>query len=249
MKTITNIVAPSFAGKGKAARSNAFAAIAPLSFDEALSRDKSLANMRVVLGNAPSEAEVKAAKAQWIVGRVASRLPASKVPLVGTPEQRMVRAADLVLHYAKPPTDGKASRPLRAGQKGRRTAIEQRVVRAAEEACSVFFAELGLTTAKTNGERNAAKGKGAAMAGSGKGKGKAAAPSHAQLVKAPAPINAAEYVNHMQSQLASLLAFDNKHAKLRPIMFNEVAEKLAALKQVANKAANDFQVREAAAKK
>lgn len=247
-KTITASPAPAFAGKGKAARIAAFDRIASFSYDEADSRTASLNNMRVVLGGAPSETELKAAKAQWIIGRVANRLPASKVPLVSTREQRLARASDLVQFYAKPATEGKEARKLRAGQKGRRTAAEQRIVRAAEEACSVFFAELNLSTAQTNAQRNKAKATRApSMAGSGKG-AKATPPSHAQLVKPEPAKTPADYVNHMQTQLAALLAYDNKHAKLRPVTHSAFAEALGSLKQLANAAANAFAEREAAAK-
>lgn len=248
-KTVTAAAAPAFTGKGKAARAAAFASISQLAYAEATSRAASIANMRTVLGNAPSEAEVLACKSRWIIGRVAFRLPASKVPLVSTEAQRLARAEDLVLYYAAAPKEGTTPRKLRAGQKGRRSAAEQKIVRAAEEACSVFFAELGLSNAKTNAQRDAAKADKAkrvpSMAGSGKGK--AATPSHAELVKPAAPLTQANYVQHMQTQLAALLAFDNKHAKLRPTTHSAFAEGLAALKQTANKAANAFAEREAAA--
>lgn len=249
-KTVTASPAPAFTGKGKAARAAAFANIAHLSFTEATSRAASIDNMRAVLGSAPSEAEVKACKARWIIGRVAFRLPASKVPLVSTEAQRLARAEDLVLHYAAPAKEGSTPRKLRAGQKGRRSLPEQRIVRAAEEACSVFFAELGLTNAQTNAQRDAkaatkAKATRApSMAGSGKGK--ATPPVHAELVKPAAPLTQADYVQHMQTQLAALLAFDNKHAKLRPVTHGEFAERLAELRQIGNRAANAFAERQAA---
>lgn len=257
-KTITASPVPAFTGKGKAARAAAFASIAHLAYGEAVSRAASIDNMRVVLGNAPSEAEVKASKSRWIIGRAAFRLPASKVPLVSNEAQRLARAEDLVLHYAAPAKEGAAARKLRAGQKGRRTAIEQRIVRAAEEACSVFFAELGLSNAKPTATRDAeamAKAKATrapSMAGSGKGKAAAPAPSHAELVKPAAPMTQADYVQHMQTQLSALLAFDNKHAKLRPVTHGQFAEKLGELRQLGNKAANAFaekQAADAAAKK
>lgn len=258
-KTVTTSPVPAFTGKGKAARAAAFASISHLAFAEATSRAASIDNMRAVLGNAPSEAEVKACKSRWTIGRVAFRLPASKVPLVSTEAQRLARAEDLVQHYAAPAKEGAAARKLRAGQKGRRTIAEQKIVRAAEEACSVFFAELGLSNAKPTATRDAeAKAKAKAtrapsMAGSGKGKAAAPVkPSHAELVKPAAPLTAADYVQHMQTQLSALLAFDNKHAKLRPVTHGQFAEKLAELRQVGNKAANAFaekQAADAAAKK
>jgi hypothetical protein len=249
---IAAAAAPSFTGKGKAMRAAAFASISHLAYSEALSRAASVNNMRVVLGATPSAAEIDAARLQWIVGRVAFRLPASKVPMVSTEAQRLARASDLVLRYAAPAKEGAQARKLRLGQIGRRTAAEQKLVHSAKEACSLFFAELGLTNAQTIKQRDAGRAAkktvAPSMAGSGKGK-KAAAPSHAELVKPAAPLTPADYVQHMQTQLSALLAFDNKHAKLRPVTHGAFAEGLAALKQTANKAANDFAEREAAAKK
>jgi hypothetical protein len=245
-KTVTASPAPSFTGKGKTARSEAFASIAPRSFAGETSRIALLATVRLVLGDAPSDIEVRATKGQWIIGRVAARLPESKVPLVKTDEQRLARAADLVLRYAKPAKEGAKKRDLRAGQIGRRTATEQRIVRAAEEACSVFFAELNLSNAKTNAERDKAKKTRApSMAGSGKGKkGKATPPSHAQLVAAPKPLNEAEAINHLMTQSALLLQFANKYAKLLP---TDVGTAVQTFKSALNKAASAAQLRRDAA--
>jgi hypothetical protein len=146
---------------------------------------------------------------------------------------------------AKAPEKGVALRPLRKGQTGRRSAMQQRVFRNAEQRTSQLFAELGLSNAKTLAETNKAK-RAPSMAGSDKGKA-GAAPSHAELVKPAAPVTSADYVQHMQVQLAALIAYDAKHAKKRPTTHGAFAEALLALKQVANKAANDFAERQAAA--
>lgn len=247
---MSNIPTLAITGRNKAARIAAYGRIADLSYSEAQSRGEALANMRVALGTSPSEAEVKAAKLRHVIGRVAQRLPGK-----GDQAKRIERATDLVLHYAKPAQEGKAARKLRAGQKGRRTIAEQKLVRAAEEATSVFFAELSLSNAKTNAQRNASKASRApAPAGStNRGKaGDATPPAHSVLVKPEKPATGADYVQHVQTQLAALLAYDNKHAKVRPIEYSAVADALAALKQLANKAANEYGVRmnkEAAAKK
>lgn len=250
----SKLAVPAFTGKGSKARANAFAGISAIAFAEDVGRLASIANMRVVLGNAPSEAEVSAAKVRYVIGRVASRLPASKVPLVSTQEQRLARAEDLVCFFAAPPKEGTQPRKLRAGQKGRRTTQEQKLVRAAEESASTFFAELGLTNAATNAARASVKvakkeANAPSMAGTGKGKkgGKAGAPASAPMIALkPAPIDAKAYVQHLQTTLSQLVAFDDANAKVRPVTHGAVAEALRGLRTMANKAASEFALREAA---
>jgi hypothetical protein len=203
--------------------------------------------MRAVLGNSPSEGEVKLAKTEWIIGRVASRLPATARPKTCTDDATTLEfSRQLVTLYAAPPKEGVKPKALRKGQLGRRTATQHKVVRAAEEAASVFLAELKLSNAKTNGERDAAKATRApSMAGSGKGQ--SAAPTEAEIAAKPQPVTSDDYVQHMQTQLSALCAFDAKHAKKRPTTHGAFAEALLALKQVANKAANEYAVRKATA--
>ena len=110
-KTATVSPVPAFTGKGKALRQTAFAAIAGLSYDEAESRETALANMRTVLGETPSEAELSAAKREHIIGRVARKLPDSKVPLVKTREQRLARAAQALAGRWRLPARSRWSRP------------------------------------------------------------------------------------------------------------------------------------------
>ena len=212
-KTAAPVAAPVlFTGKGAKARNEAFAKITPLSFAEDKSRAASVANMALVLGNAPSELEVKAGKVQWIIGRVASRLPANARPALRGDAALLTFAEQLVTRYAYPLKAGSNGKTLKAGQLGRRTEAQHKVVRAAEEACSVFFAELGLSNAKTNAERDkqaSAKAKTAnAPSASGAGKGQLATPDHGALVTPSAPVSSDDYVQHMQTQLAALLAYD-----------------------------------------
>lgn len=242
---------PSFTGKGAKARLLAFTNIRGLSYAEDSGRLASLANMRTVLGNSPSAHETATAKDEWQIGRIASRLTGGALPK-GKPLDdagKLAFAADLLFFKAVPLKEGATAKGLRKGKTGYRTDLQQRVVRAASEACSVFFAELGLSMATPTSIRDKAKktANAPSMAGSGKGKkGGAAAPSNVTQLAVPAlPVTADDYVQHMQTQLAALLAFDNKHAKVRPVTHGAFAEQLGALKQTANKAANDYQQRKA----
>lgn len=255
MSTITKTrPLATFSGKGKAKREAALLQVSHFAFCEAEMRAAHIANLTVCLGDSPTEQQLKAARTQTIVGYVASRLPAGELPKGKAQDAaaRIERATVVVCQMAAPVKAGAKAKKLRAGQVGRRSDVLQRIVRAAEERASRLFAECGFGQAKTIKEKNAAaeKAKRApSMAGSGKGKAKEiAAPSHAQLVSKPAaPVSSNDYVQHMQLQIAALCDYDKKHAKKRPTTHGEFAEKLAALRQIANKAANDYEVRKAAA--
>lgn len=211
-------------GAGKAKREHAFLNIAPLSFVEATSRTETIANLRVALGTKPSADDLKVARSEWVIGRVASRLPAAELPkALADNAARIAFARELVELYAAPAKDGVAARKLRTGQKGRRTIVQQRVVRAAEEAWSQVNAELGYGSAQTQAERNASKRAPAMQGTTARGKAatqaatQAAAPSHSVLVKPEAPKSADDVCEHITMQAAALLAFANKHAALLPM--------------------------------
>lgn len=241
-------------GKGKAQREAAYMQIAPLSFVEALSRNESVANLRVALGVSPSADEVKAAQVEWVIGRVASRLPADAFPKGDMSNSaKLEHARNLVVSYASPAQDGKAARALRKGQLGRRTVTQHKVIRAAEEAWSLIKAELGQGNAQTQAQRNAlksdsVKGKGAAMAGAGKGKrndlsAATTTPTHAELVKPSVALSEDDACSYIMTQAATLLAYANKNAKVIPTDFGAAIQ---ALKSAVNKAENARQVRKIA---
>lgn len=231
-RTITRDVtvkpAPFAKGKGADKRNVSLLGVAPAAFIEGKSRADTLAVIRDALGNKPTDVQVNAVKAEYVIGRVAFRLFLS-LPVV----EGIAKARDIVLHFASPVKDGVAARKLRAGQKGRRTVEQHRAVRAAEEAWSQVKAEAcpAASNAATQKERNAKKATRApSMAGSGKGK--ATPPTHAELIK---PLTAADTVQHVATQAASLLAFANKNAKLLPAgiaaavkAFNATVQKDAA---------------------
>lgn len=244
-RTVTNTTAKTakakpapvlFAGRGREARATALLQVAPLAYAEDVSRGASIANLDKVLGDKPTPEQIKAGRTEWIIGRVASRLPVSEL-LKGktTPADRLERARDVVTRMAAPPKEGTTPAKLRKHQIARRSNIAHKVVRAAEEACSLIFAELGFSKARTLKEKNTrqqAATKAAAqtavtqttvapsMAGSGKGKAKVAAPTppaHAQLVKPEAPKTADDVVGYL-SQLARLAKdWSNKYAKQCPV--------------------------------
>ena len=243
----------SLKGRGKAERERAYANIAPLSFVENISRAESVANLRKALGTAPSVDELKAAQIEWTIGRVASRLPASELPKDCTASNaKLQHVRKLVLQYAAPAKSAKAK--LRAGKIGYRSEGQHKAIRAADEAWSMIKAEIGLGTAKTQKEKDVQKKTRATNAnpvrGASKGDAKPSpesVPTHAELVKPAAPVSSDDYVRHMSSQLAALVAYDQKHARKRPTTHGKFAELLMALKQETNAAANAYEVRKAEA--
>ncbi len=239
-------------GRGKAQREVAYMQIAPLSFIENISRVESIANLAIAIGKSPTEAELKAAQSEWVIGRVASRLPAGEFTKGCEDDNAKLEfARKIVLNYAAPPAEGKQARKLRVGQLGRRTPMQHRVVRAAEEAWSLVKAELGLGKAQTLKERNASKAKRSTNANPKRGDGKGAKADKGtllQLATPAAPVTPADYVQHMQTQVAALIAFDKKHAAKRPTTHSEFAEALIALGKLGNTAASLFAARQDAAK-
>lgn len=207
-------------GKGAQARRDAFIAIAPHAYSEGMSRAQVVATIAAALGKSPTDGERAIAKSEYVIGRATARMPAYEMPKgIVDAADKLAFVRELVELYAAPVKDGVTPRPLRKGMKGRRTVAQQRVIRAAEEAWSQVLAETGHGKAQTQGQRNAAKAKGRApaMAGStARGKGSAPTPTHAELVKPVTAKSAADCVDHVVTQLAQLLAFTNKHAKLMP---------------------------------
>lgn len=203
-----------FTGKAGDARKIAFMAIAPYSFAEDASRVQSISNLRAALGSKPNALQIVAAKTQWVIGRVASRLPAGEFPMAGMAGgDRLDYAEKIILTYAAPAKDGAKPRALRSGQVGRRSIIQHRVIRNAEEAWSLVAAELAIGGARTMAEKNAKQKETRApqMAGSSKDGAK---PSHAELVKPAAPVTVEEARAGMMALATTALAYANKHGKL-----------------------------------
>lgn len=231
-------------GAGKAKREAAYQQIASLAYVEQLSRADTIEAIRAALGKAPTEAELKAAQQEYTIGRVAARLPASEMPgklNARNDADRLEAARLLVTAYAAPPVEGKKSRPLRKGQLGRRSTVQHKVIRAADEAWSLVKAELGIGQARTQEEKN--KRARSTNANPTRGNAKAAAPAHSELVKPGAPMDADSAVQHVMTQAASLLQFANKHAKHLPTDFGMAIQ---AFKKACNEAGNAHELRKAA---
>ena len=209
-------------GKGKASRELAFNKIAPLSFVEGLSRAESIENMRMALGNKPSEAETTIARTEWLIGRAASRMPAAEFP-AGTHSSidKLEATRLLITRYAAPPKEGTKPRKLRKDMLGRRSPMQHRVIRNAEEAWSQFAAELNLSNAQTQAQRNENK-KTRAPHRNGK-------PSTSEGAAGPVKVTSrADATTYVEQMAATLLGFSNKHAKLLPAAYGTAVQRFKA---------------------
>lgn len=211
---IRNALTISLKGKGSQGRKLAYLDIAPTAYSEGVSRVAVIAAVKLALGKTPTDSDRAVARAEYVIGRAAARMPATELPKGTTDASaKLIAVRELVELYAAPPKDGVASRKLRKGQKGRRSVAQHKVIRAAEEAWSQVLADCGIGAAQTQGERNTKK-RAPQMAGStGRGK-KDSAPTHSELVAGPKPIaTQSDFMAHVALQSAALLAFCNKNAK------------------------------------
>lgn len=220
MTKTANKIAPLFTGRGKQARETAMNNVASLSFHEAESRAALVASLDKALGSAPTEAQLAHAQQQTIAGRVASRLPLSDFPKDKRDEAGRIEFALLLLtRYAAPPAEGAKARKLRAGQLGRRTMVQHKAIRAADKHWCEIKAELGFSSAQTQKENTAKKEKAKRAPhrnAKATDKAKSAAPTHSELVKAPAKMTKPEVCAYVETQAAALLASANKLAALMP---------------------------------
>jgi hypothetical protein len=215
--TLTAPKPHAFTGKLKVVRQAAFAGVASLAYAEGKSRADTITQLRLTLGAKPTENDVAACRIEYIVGRVAQRfadvdLPSPTLDVAG----RIAHARNVVTLYAAPVADGVKANKLRAGQLGRRTVSQHKIIRAAEEAWSQVKAELGIGAAKTQAVKNKAKrapqmskeGAKASTVGTGI--------THTELVKADGPMDKATACQYLESMAATMLAFCNKHAAVLP---------------------------------
>ena len=215
-KTVKTVAAKAFAFKGRNAsvRTAALAGVASLAYAEGQSRSEMIQQLAIALGKTPTADEIKAVAQQYVVGRTAQKLAASSECKGKSVADLLAFALSLVTEYAAPVKDGTTARKLRAGQKGRRTVAQHKMIRAAEEAWSQVKAEAvpSASNAKTQQQRNAEKPRGAQLKAGKAGTGI----THSELVKADGPMTADAAVGYLNGRAATMLAFSNKHAGVVP---------------------------------
>lgn len=218
-KSIAAPKAHVFKGANKLVRTTALQGVASLSYAEAQSRGDIIAQLRLVAGKSPTDADIATMRAEYIIGRVAQRFADADLPKAGlSVADRIAHARNVVTSYAAPAKDGVKANKLRAGQTGRRTVAQHKVIRAAEEAWSGVKAELGFGAAQTQAERNKAKAKRAPQMSKEGAKASTVGTgiTHTELVKSDGPMDKATACQYLESMAATMLAFCNKHAAVLP---------------------------------
>lgn len=230
-KSIAKPAAPfAFKGRNAVIRNAALEGVAAFAYAEGQSRADIIARLKLALGNKPTADEVKGVALQYVIGRTAQKIASDAANNGKTVAELLAFASDLVTRYASPLKDGVKAKKLRAGQIGRRTPAQHKAIRASEEAWSQLKAEVvpALSNAKTQDERNAAKKatrstnanpvRGADKASDGKA---GTGITHSELVKPDGPMTAKAAVDYYVGMASTLLAFNNKHAKVSPTAFGQ----------------------------
>jgi hypothetical protein len=211
-----------FKGANKEVRGAALAGVASCAFLEGKARADMIGQLRVALGKKPSDADLMAVRAEYIIGRTAQRLATSDLlPGKESVADRITHARALLNSYAMPVKDGIKARPLRKGQLGRRTAAQQTVIRNAEAAWSLVKAELGYGAAQTQAAKNGKQTRKARTPSSGTTSTVGTGITHSQLVKDDGPMTAKAACGYLDSMAATMLAFCNKHAGVVPTAYGQ----------------------------
>lgn len=204
-----------FKGKGAPLRTTALAGVASLAYAEGKSRADTIAQLRIVLGKSPTDTEMAATRAEYIIGRTAQRLAAPDMPKADmSVADRIAFARSLVTEYAYPAKDGTTPAKVKASQKGRRTVAQHKVIRAAEEAWSLVKSEMGFGAARTQAEKNAKQTRKPRTPASG-------TLTHSELIKPTGPMDAAAATAYIEGMALTMLQFCKKHAGVVPTAYGQ----------------------------
>ena len=231
-----SIPAAAITGKGAKARSVAMFEIAPAGMNAETGKAHFIDVMNKALAGSTDKALVKLVRQEAIVGIATARMPAGEFPRGCTAaDARMNHVRLLFTAYASPDVVN-----LGRNQKGKRSLIQQRVIRNAEQRAATYLGELGAGNAKSDKAVNdAAKAK--RQTGGSQSQTAPATPTHSELVaKPPKPADRAEAMLHITQQARALQAYANKYAKVLP---TDMGTAVAAFLTACNKANNAEQER------
>lgn len=205
-----------FTGKEAAARNDAMLQTAYFAFSSETARSAMIDCMREALGAKPTPAQIDAIRIEFVIGRVAARLPAALWGPEIKVDDKLAYARKVVCFFAAPPKEGAKANKLRAGQLGRRNAAEHKLVRAADEAWSQVKAEIGIGAAKV--QKVAKKQTRAASRNAPKVPAPKVpaptAPTHSELVKPEGIKTADDAASYIVNMSHTLAMFALKHAKI-----------------------------------
>lgn len=206
--------------KGKTTRANnarfasvrrlALAGVAPAAFRAGVSVQQSADAVLSATGAKPVMALYKAARDEYIAGRMASALPSNQ-----DEKARIANARDLLNNYQG--HGGKAK--LRKGMKGRRTKEQELAYGAARVAWTGVCKLAGIKVPDARGGNTSATRR---KANAGKVKPKAAANSNKPA--SPKCRDRAALIRYGNIQAAALLATVNKNAGICPPQFSSAVQ-------------------------
>lgn len=208
-------------GRSEAAtrRRAAWGCVVELAYAEGASREATIENLKIALGDKPAPDAIQAARNAWMIGRMAARFPASALPAGAKTLADRLDFADRTL----------------SGTVKKSEAV-RKVYNAAREAWSKLLAETGHGMAQTQTAKNAGnKAKveqaiaGASTGGNRTNAGQGAVKDKGPIMTAladaiaakgapakPAPSEAPKdklaAVTHIAMQAAAILAYANKYA-------------------------------------
>ena len=242
--------------KGKA-QTVAFFEIAPAAFGI----ESGKAHFHAVLNRAlpddkarADKALVKLARQETIVGVAAMRMPAGEFPKNCTvgPRATADQQADalqrrlnfcrlLVTSYAAPDVVN-----LTAKQAGRRTDVQHRILRNAEQRASVYLAELGAGNAQTDKATNSKRQTGGSQSQSDKGKGAGKGTDKPDNVPTGKAATREDALLFITQQARMLQDYANKNAKVLPTDAGTAVAQFLKSINAANNAEQERKARAAA---
>ena len=228
-------------GKGAKARTTAMFEIAPAGMNAETGKTHFVDVMRKAAAGTSDKALLKLIRQEAIVGIATARMPAGEFPRGCTsPDARMNHTRLLFTSFASPDVVN-----LNAKQQGRRTELQHRVLRNAEQRASVYMGEIGAGSAQTDKANNAKRKTAGSQTQSAPAKG--AAPTHSELVAKPAKPADREAAHLFITQQARMLQdYCNKNAKVIATDMGTAITNLTKAVNAANNAEQEHKARAAA---
>ena len=228
-----------FTGRNASQRASALATVSVLVMVESQSRDAVIDACRKAAGNAATPADIDAIKLQLVIGRLASRLPASAFPSAKLDGPgKLAFAERLALNYAMPVAEGKAAGKLPKGMLGRMTDLQWKAYRAAKEYANLIAADCGWTTREGQKAKND-KQQAKAKASRAPHHNASPAKAKADITQPAKPTTAADVTGYLAVQLNVLATYVRKHAAVVPGEAGAIIERAVREMLACDKATRD----------
>lgn len=228
-----------FTGRNASARQMALSTVSVLVMVESQSRDAVIDACVKAAGKAPTPSDVAAIKLQLVIGRLASRMPASGFPSAKLDgPAKLAFAERLALNYAMPVAEGKTAGALPKGMIGRMTDLQWKAYRAAKEYANLIAADCGWTDRegqKAKNDKQQAKAKASRAPHHNASQDKA----KADISQPAKPTTAKDVTGYLVVQLNVLATYVRKHAAIVPGEAGAIIERAVREMIACDKATRD----------